>query len=76
MLRTTISAKLPKQHPNGSVLRELTSGTPNQSRKGPGTPPHQPLSRPKAQTQFQQKIPTKIRNQNSTESEFSNKTES
>ncbi|KAF6148824.1 hypothetical protein GIB67_014195, partial [Kingdonia uniflora] len=76
MLRTTISVKLPKQHPNGNVLRESTSETPNQSQKGSGTPPHQPLSRTGAQTQFQQRIPTQIRNQNSTKSEFSNKTAS
>ncbi|KAF6142880.1 hypothetical protein GIB67_022759 [Kingdonia uniflora] len=50
MLRTTISAKLPKQHPNGNVLRESTFRTLNQSWKGPETPPHQPLSRPGAQT--------------------------
>ncbi|KAF6148899.1 hypothetical protein GIB67_014270 [Kingdonia uniflora] len=50
MLGTTISVKLPKQHPNGNVLHESTSGTPNQSRKIPGTPPHQRLSSPGAQT--------------------------
>ncbi|KAF6148918.1 hypothetical protein GIB67_014289, partial [Kingdonia uniflora] len=76
MLGTTISAKLPKQHPNGNVLRESTFETPNQSRKGQGTPPHNPLSRPGVQTQFQQKIPTQIRNQNNTKSEFSKKTAS